>query len=245
MDYSQNIRHVISAKNIKIIREEKDCLKVRIKRGSKKKFSIPLKITPELAYLVACIICDGHIRKDKYKIYFETVKEETTKKFTEIFNYVFETNEKYKIRIERRENRQKPYRLSVNGKPVVLLFEKIFDIPRGKKSHLVYVPKGIMENSYDIQSAFLEGVFETDGGKRGKQLGLTSASKRFRDDTCKLINKFNIKVTKDEWINKITKKRYYGLRFAGVPKPPFSVLKGKSVDGKRVWKVKGARSLNS
>ena len=218
MDYTKTIKELLNAKNIKIVNERSDSLEVRIHKGSKKHFSIPLKITPDLAYLAACVICDGHLKKDKYRLVFEVADENVIKKFTNIYNKLFCANEIYKIRNEKRTDRKTPYRIVINGKPVVILFERFFEIPRGKKSHLVCVPNVIKESNTNIKSSFLAGVFDTDGGKRGKQLGLTSASKVFRDDLCLLINEFNVNPCKDQWLNKKNGKIYYGLRFAGVPK---------------------------
>lgn len=56
-------------------------------------------------------------------------------------------------------------------------------------------------------------MFETDGGKRSRGLGLTSASKAFRDQVFELLLESKIKASKDEWLNKKYNKKYYGLRF--------------------------------
>ncbi len=193
---------------------------------TRRPFKMPHKVNPNLAYLLGAILGDGHIRKDGDKIYFEVSEEWLAKKFIEKVENVFE----HKLSLGSRNDRGKP-RCVVNfdNKLALRLFTEIFGIPRGKKRHKIVVPEIIKKCSPDIKIAFLEGVFDTDGGNRSRgYFGLTSASKQFRDDVAELIETLNIKVYKDEWVNKLYNRSYYGLKInkknnipfiAGVPEP--------------------------
>ncbi len=182
-------------------------------------YKVPHIIDSDLAYLVGAILGDGHIKKHKGSISFEVSEEWLAKKFIEKVGKIFD----HKLILGSRKDRGK-VRCLVNftNKSAVRLFNKIIGIPRGKKSHKIFVPEIIKKASSEIKSAFLEGVFDTDGGKRGKgYFGLTSASKQFRDDLVDLMELQNIKVFKDEWVNKLYNRSYYGFKISKKVNAPF------------------------
>jgi len=202
-------------KNMKVIKNDKRYSIVQIIRGSNKIVKIPHFLSEDLSYLVAAIICDGHLKKDKYRIYFELTNIQVIKKFLEKMDNVFEIKAYYRKKMDKRGNRKMIYIVAINSKPVVVFLNKIFEVPRGKKSGKVKIPKNIMNSNIKIKRAFIEGVFDTDGGKRRRGLGLSSASIQFRNDMIELLSEFKISAFKDEWINKKYNKRYYGLYFKG------------------------------
>jgi len=102
-----------------------------------------------------------------------------------------------------------------------MFLSEVFNIPRGKKSHIVIVPEIIKKSNKNIKNAFLEGVFDTDGGKRGRGLGLSCASITFRNDLIELLSDLDIIVHKDEWLNKKYNKTYYGFYFKPTGKELF------------------------
>lgn len=199
--------------NVKIIEDNPDYLKTQIIKGSNKTFIIPNKISSDLSYLTGAIICDGHIRKDEYRIVFENVRKEIIEKFLEKMKDVFSVEEKYRIIKDKRKTRKKRYRVEISGKPIVVLFNDVFDIARGKKCYIVRVPDIIKESNLEIKRAFMEGVFDTDGGKRRRGLGLSTASEGFRDDIVSILFDLGVHAKKDKWLNKKYKKEYFGLYF--------------------------------
>tara|TARA_Y100000310_G_C20502428_1_gene724673 strand:- start:584 stop:988 length:405 start_codon:yes stop_codon:yes gene_type:complete len=86
------------------------------------------------------------------------------------------------------------------------------EIPRGKKSSIVFVPEKIKKASLEIKKYFLAGYFDTDGGFRGSTLGFTTASKRLNLEVSDLLVEFNIGHSLDSWVNKKYKKEFYGIR---------------------------------
>ncbi len=185
-------------------------------------FKMPHEMNLDLAYLLGAILGDGHIKKVEDKICFEVTEEWLTKKFMQNINAVFE----HKINLHTRLRKGRfYYSANSNNKPAVRLFTKFLQVPRGKKSHIIFVPNSIKNSTEEIRLAFLEGVFDTEGCIRGKGLRVTSASKQFRDDLCELLVSFDEKGSKDEWINKKYNKKYFGLQYsirnlpflAGVP----------------------------
>ncbi len=174
-------------------------------------FKMPHEMNSDLAYLLGAILGDGHIRKTDATICFEVIDKWLTEKFIQKIDTVFE----HKINLHPRLKKGKfHYGANSNNKPAVRLFNKFLEVPRGKKSHIIFVPDLIKNASEEIRLAFLEGVFDTEGCIRRKGLRITSASKQFRDDLCELLISLGEKGHKDEWINKKYYKKYYGLQYS-------------------------------
>ena len=172
---------------------------------------MPHEMNPNLAYILGAILGDGHIRKDGETISFEVTERKLTEKVIQKLHRIFE----HKLNLHSRSKRGRLYySLSSNNKPAVRLFTKFLEVPRGKKSHKIFVPKIIKNSGKETRLAFLEGVFDTEGCIRRKGLRVTSASKLFRDDLCELLVSFGEKGFKDEWINKKYNKKYYGLQYS-------------------------------
>lgn len=182
---------------------------------------IPKNISAELAWLVAATLCDGHIDKNKSRVTFNLTEKKLIKKIEVFFSYVFELKScKYNVK-EKPQSVKQLYGINEENKVVVRFLNKFLEIPAGKKCNIITVPEIIQQSHPEIKKAFLKGLFDTDGGKRRKGLGLTSASEKFRDQNFKLLQEFGIKPSKDEWINKLYNKKYYGLQFKIDPKSKF------------------------
>ncbi len=198
---------------MKIIEDDGKNVKIQMTRGSNNIATIPCFLSEELAYIVAAILCDGHLKKDNYRVGFELVSKDIVMKFIRNFSSVFDVKFRYNTRIDKRGGRKVLHRAYVNSKPIVLFLRDFFEIPRGKKSDIIKIPELIKKSNMSIRRAFIEGVFDTDGGKRRGGFGLSSASVVFRDDVTEMLMEFGIDVKKDEWLNKKYDKRYYGLFF--------------------------------
>ncbi len=174
---------------------------------------LPLNLTEELACVLGMILGDGHLKKNEKKIVFEEVTFSQTKLFKEIIDYIFSYDQKIKRRIDKRKNRKVRYNVQINSTCIYLFFNKILEVPIGKKSNVIRVPSFILENTKEIQKSFLMGVLLTDGGKHNKGYGLSTASEEFRDNIMTLLYSNGIKCYLDGWENEKYKRRYYGLYF--------------------------------
>lgn len=182
---------------------------------------IPKKISQELAWLAATILCDGHIDKNKSRVVFNLSDRELIKKIEIAFNNIFEIKSCNYLIKDKPQSIKQLFGLNSENRGAVRFLNNFLEIPAGKKCDIIKVPESILQSSPEIKRAFLKGVFETDGGKRRKGLGLTSASKKFRDQNFELLQEFGIKASKDEWINKLYNKKYYGFQFKIEPKSEF------------------------
>jgi hypothetical protein len=172
----------------------------------------PRGLSPDLAWLVAAILCDGHLRKNGDSLAFEVSDLALANVFSSKINNVFESKG-MKIREINRIGRNTTYMFDLSNKPVCHFFNKIFKIPFGKKCAIIEVPELIKNSTFEIKKAFLKGVFDTDGGKRGGGLGLTSLSEKFVDDVSELLKEFEIVAHKESWLNKKYQKKCFGSRF--------------------------------
>ena len=101
----------------------------------------------------------------------------------------------------------------MDSKSIYKLLEEVFEIPPGRKSHIVKVPKHIVNSNQQIKRAFLQGIMATEGGKRRRGFGLSTASEQLWKDLRELFENINIPVLIDKWEHKKYKRNYYGISF--------------------------------
>jgi intein/homing endonuclease len=195
-----------------IINSDVRGLTVKARRGPSKETRIPLYVNENLSFFVATIIGDGHIKKDKE----QTSIELSNKNLIELIRHncfiIFER--KFNIcMIKRREGKKQTFTIYMDSKGIRLLLNHKFSIPRGKKSNIVEVPEVIKKSNKDIKAAFIAGIMLTEGGKRRRGFGLSSASSVLQKDLIQLLSDLGIQTSTDKWINKKNEKEYYGLVF--------------------------------
>ncbi len=203
-------RVIESQKELTIITKSKKEIIVKAKRGPSKPTKIPLEMNNELAFFIAAIIGDGHLKKSKYQTVFEVQDKKLVLRMQEIckknFNRIFSINE--------RINKEKKYFvLYIDSKAIQNYLNYALEIPTGKKSHLVKVPNIVQKGSKSIKISFLQGIFATEGGNRRRGYGVSTASKQLWNDLVKLLEDLKITVKTDIWTHKKYKREYYGLVF--------------------------------
>ena len=133
-----------------------------------------LMIDKELAYFIGLFIAEGHVGHKK-------------KKVNGLMGFTFHLNEdkfanfcisflKNRFNIKAKKiKRQKKNTLDVYFCNIIManFFEKTIK----SNSHNARIPDFIINSSYDIRLSLLEGVFDGDGSKTGKQKQLHVASK--------------------------------------------------------------------
>ncbi len=194
--------------------EEKEIFSIKAKRGPSNYIKIEKKLNQNLACFVGLILGDGSLRVKKARITIELTDAELIRKIKSLVEDLFNVKTKVKIRIDKRKNRKIRFYINIDNKAVYSLLNRIFGVPKGKKSHIIKVPKIIKESNINIKKAFLIGVLASDGGKRRvTRLGLSTASKRFRDDIFLLLKEIGINSYKESWINQKYKREYFGIVF--------------------------------
>ena len=210
MNYKKSA--INSQKNLKTITKTKNHIITKARYGPSKETNIPLRITKELAFIVAAIIGDGHLRRSKKQISIELTDISL---LNQIQQYCIQTfNRKFNINpVKPRPNKKPSWQIPMDSKAIYNLLNQTFEIPIGKKSHIVKVPEFIKTSDKQIQKSFLQGIMLTEGGKRRRGYGLSTASKILQEELSILFINIGIPTTKDKWTYKKYKKEYYGLIF--------------------------------
>lgn len=176
-------------------------------------------LTPDTAYLAGAIIGDGHIlagtkskedRAFNYRISLELGDEEYANNLLILFKRLIGTKASVKTVV--RQGRNPTYSLMICNKILYHFYAYDLLIPTGKKSSIVTVPAAVKTGSKLIKAAFLAGLFDTDGGTRGKTIGWTSASYYLMRHVQELLLDFGITATFEHWKNRRYNRLYFGLK---------------------------------
>ena len=208
MSYKGDI--INSQKELDILKKTKTYLIVKAKYGPSKPTKIPLLLSEKLACFVAAIIGDGHLRKNKFQINLVGFDKQNILNFQIIAQEIF--NRRFNI-MDGRENDKDRYCLIMDSKAIHQLLLEVFEIPSGKKSERVIVPKYIQLANKSIKASFIIGLLIAEGGVRRRGYGMSTASKILWDNLEELFLSLNIEIKRDRWINKKYQKEYYGLSF--------------------------------
>lgn len=212
MNYKKDI--INSQKDLRIISENDSELITKAKYGPSKLTRIPLQINEELAFFVGAIIGDGHLKKSKLQTTIELSDKDLIEYIKKICNSLF--NRKFNIHpVKIREKKKPTFSMCMDSKAIYNFLKDVFEIPIGKKSHIVKIPRYIFSSKKPIKIGFLKGIMATEGGKRRGGFGLSTASKQLWIDLIDLFNNVGIPISKDKWTHKIYKKDYYGISFKG------------------------------
>ena len=210
MSYKQHILR--SQESLKRISIDKKEITTKARYGPSKLTRIPFHLTEDLAFFVAAIIGDGHLKKDKLQISIELTNKKLLLYIKNICKKLF--NREFNLGKEIvREEKKNSWNMCIDSKSIYLLLKEVFEIPPGKKSNIVKVPEYIKKSDKKIKIAFLKGIMATEGGKRKRGYGLSTASEELWEGLIQLFNDVNIPVLKDSWVYKKYKKKYYCLSF--------------------------------
>jgi len=181
------------------IKEQKNSYKLISRRGLKRVIHIPKSIDNEICYLSGLIMGDGclNITEEpkhgkRYRMTIDSIEKNTLKKLKEILKKRFNLITKIK-RVKR------AYRIEIKCKPLVLFLNKIFQIKIGKKSFDTLIPSIIKDNK-KYTYAFLSGLIDSDFGKYGKTMGISSRGRRLIKDISNFFDNEDIEYLKKTYI---------------------------------------------
>ena len=206
-------RKIISSqKGLEIISKNNKEIFTKAKFGPSKITRIPLCINEKLAFFVSAIIGDGHLKKSKFQITIELTNKKLINYLSNICKELF--NRKFNVlRVKLRKGKQQSYHMCMDSKSIHNFLNSVFEIPIGKKSHIVKIPRIILNSNKKIKIAFLNGLLATEGGKRRRGFGLSTASEHLWKDLDLIFKDIGVIISKDSWIHKKYKKKYYGITF--------------------------------
>ena len=179
------------------------------------------KLDRNMAYLIGALVGDGHIsnsRKSKsdrskdYRISIEISDLDYLEKVLfPLFCSLVLTKGVPKRR-KRKGKKESSYFL-LRNKQLYLFLTNEMEMIVGKKEGLI-IPGKIAGSNSLIKREFISGLFDTDGGFRGKSIGFTMKSEILRDGVIEIICSENITVSPDSWISGYNGLEYYGIRIS-------------------------------
>lgn len=194
--------------NIKITNRTKKFISLRPICGSKKEVTIPLSLSKNLAYFVGVITGDGYLASIRHRFGLHKANRQYLSTI-----YVPLAKNLFSLGVKIR-NGKRSYHLFTRNKAIWLMLNKVFNIPKGRKSRIVRMPRIIKQASNEIKKSYLAGLFDTDGGRRRGGYGFTTASEWMFKDTLELLRKLGFNPQSDCWVNKKYNRMYYGWKVA-------------------------------
>jgi hypothetical protein len=186
--------------------------------GTKNKTRIPIVPSDEIAYFVGVIAGDGCLPlmwkgKEKkwrdYRILVESCDLPLLEALRGILRKEFNILTTISLKAEAKPNRKRKWKVDIRNKPLYLYLTRFWEMPDGKKSSRICFPSFWNDLSLSNKWSYIAGIFAADGGVKRRSKGLTTASKKLRDELVNFFESQGISLTTSEWDYK--EKRYYDL----------------------------------
>lgn len=178
-------------------------------RYSWRKVRFPNKLKPELAYIVGIILGDGSLagnssnKTGNWNISGFFDNKEHQKYFDQLINKELGF---YPKNFSPIENYEISYFCS---KAAHYFLRTFFDIPNSFKSGIIKTPKIIKDAPMNIQKAFIQGLFDSDGTFTCNEIRYSTTSKTMIDQVKSFLDNQEIK----SYIGKWQKKGGYQLLY--------------------------------
>lgn len=228
MDYSDFLEMIKIDDGLVKSAEDEDGISVYSKHGNMRIVDIPNHVTCNMAFLCGIIVGDGHLEKfcdngrKKYKISVEMTDLRILNMFQNRLADEFGLETRARMR-KPRPNRKNSFIVSFERKVLSMLFNEVFEIPRGRKSETVGVPSVIMGDK-TLQKSFVEGLFLADGGVNKNSIIFCSISKSLSDGVVSILNGMGIVCTTHKLLNKRFNRIFYESYIRGENMGRFKLL---------------------
>ena len=148
----------------------------------------PLHLNKELAEFLGYLIGDGYL--DKQYIHFSNQDEEVIERIRFLSENLFGI----KARISKDKRCKNLYKILVDSKTLVNIFNNLFNIPIGKKGKFIRIPSQILESDLEIIRLFIKAYFDCDASPatKSRNIELISESENLIRDTYNSLLKFGI-----------------------------------------------------
>lgn len=165
--------------------------------STKRKVKAERFLTPELAKIAGAHCADGSLRIRKcswngskakhYELIIREGSYSTINACADWLNKTFNLN----IKPKQKENH---FVIYISNKIILRYFNRILDLPLGRKTEKIQVPPLIKKSKIEIKKAFLQGVFMFDGGVnyRNGYVELMLKSREFIDEVSQMLSQMNL-----------------------------------------------------
>lgn len=170
-------------------------------KKSKTKIIFPKELTKEIAYIAGIILGDGSLSCDKSNkdgnwrlaVFFDN--KEHQRIYDKIFYKIFGLKQKHYLKTK---NCFESY---VNSKVIHWFFRGQFEITNGFKANKIKTPLIIKKSSKNIKTAFLQGLFDSDGTiTKSNELRFSTTSKQMAKEAKEMLTNIGINPGINVWI---------------------------------------------
>lgn len=187
-----------------------------MKNGPKRTIRLPISLTPNLSFLAGAIIGDGHLGKNMhgghtYKILIEMTSKEILEMIRSGVENSFHIVKELRIKRHKTAIRKEVWKLEFQSKVVWLLFNKVFEIPFGKKCNKVKIPRVILKSNQECVKKFITGLFLTDGGISSYAVLFCSLSEKLMSNLHHVLHSLGIQNKVFRFENKRLNKPFFEM----------------------------------
>jgi len=183
---------------------EKPNMKIKL-ISSHKPIHFPTYLTKDLAEFTGYLIGDGHLNNKGIEISNED--QEIINRIIELSQSLFGITPK----LQKDERTKSLYNIRIHSTTLKTIFNKIFNIPIGKKGRNLKIPSQILNSSNNVLKQLIKSYFDCDAHpvKNSRVIELTSESKNLIDQTHTALLRFGIISTISK--KTINETEYYRL----------------------------------
>jgi DNA-binding transcriptional ArsR family regulator len=173
---------------------------LKIKLGKSSKFHLPhtIEINPDWIYVAELIRCDGHLPKNQWCATFTNSNQSLINEFVNFFTVLGVPKNCIDVRTKMPHRYIKE--VTIRSKSLAFIFNKVFEIPFGNKSHIIRIPKFYEKISLDLTKMAVRAAFDSEGtvqiGSKNyttpRRIAICSASKLYLEDLQKILIKIGI-----------------------------------------------------
>lgn len=173
---------------------------LKIKLGKSSKFYLPhaIELNPGWIYVAELIRCDGHLPRNQWHVTFTNSSQSLIDEFVKFFTSFGVPKNCIDIRTKAPHRHIKC--VTIRSKSLAFIFNKIFEIPYGNKSHIIRIPKFYEKIPLGLAKIAVRGAFDSEGtvqiGSKSyttpRRIAICSASKSYLEDLQKILRKMGI-----------------------------------------------------
>ncbi len=155
---------------------------------------IPNLMTKDLAYFIGIVLSDGHLvyRKGiKYDVKLYTSYKNEKYVLLRLIKDLFDYNAAIRVR-KYGFNKLPNYEIIISSRHLVEFLKNEFQIPSGKKSKIIRVPRIFFKNK-ELFYSLLRGIIDGDGCVGSHGVNISSSSKLFLIDIKRILTYLKIK----------------------------------------------------
>lgn len=155
------------------------------------------EITPEEAAFVGVVLCDGHITRNKNTIAIQINDRDEDYMRNLIASYLDTIRNEFNLNLtETRLSGRNAINFRINNKKFIEYLMNKYNIPCGKKSNKIQLPKIITDSNNQVKKSFISACFDSEGSvsiSSKISINFSSNSKIFILELMNLLNIFDIK----------------------------------------------------